>query len=91
MDGIVGVVGNNEKLYFKNNLRTDYYEYTIASHAETAGNTTTITLEEPGLVFDVDDNWGFTVARPARINHGGGYPVDTPVAQGQSSLMDIRG
>ena len=59
-----------EKLYFKNNLRTDYYEYTIAAWD---GGTNTITLEEPGLVFEIQNGWGFVVARPARINHGGGY------------------
>lgn len=73
VDGIIGIIGTGEKLYFMPNLRTNYFEYTIAGHAETAGNTTTITLEEPGLVFDVKDNWKFTVARPARVNNAAGY------------------
>jgi hypothetical protein len=64
-DGIIGV---GEKLYFANNLRTRYFEYTVA--AVIGGPpVTTITLEEPGLVFDVKDNWKFTVLRPARVKH----------------------
>ena len=58
-----------EKLYFKNNLRTDYYEYTIASWYAVGPPVTGITLEEPGLVFDVKDNWKFTVLRPAKVNN----------------------
>ena len=73
VDGITGVVGVGEKLYFKNNIRTDYYEYTVAAHTETAGNTTGITLEDPGLVFAVADNWNFVVMRPAAVNNPGGY------------------
>ena len=75
VDGITGVVGNGEKLYFMNNIRTEYFEYTIAGHTETAGNTTGITLEEPGLVFDVKDNWDFVVMRPALVNNVAGYPA----------------
>jgi hypothetical protein len=70
-----GTVAAGEKLYFLNNLRTDYYEYTIASVSPAApAPTTTITLEEPGLVFPVKDNWKFSVSRPARINNTAGYP-----------------
>jgi hypothetical protein len=70
-----GTVAAGEKLYFLNNLRTDYYEYTIASVSPAApAPTTTITLEEPGLVFNVKDNWKFSVSRPARINNAAGYP-----------------
>jgi hypothetical protein len=69
-----GTVAAGEKLYFLNNLRTDYYEYTIANVSPAApAPTTTITLEEPGLVFDVKDNWKFSVSRPAQINHAAGY------------------
>ena len=84
VDGITGIVGDGEKLYFMNNYRNDYYEYTIASHSESAGNTTQITLEEPGLVFAVKDNWRFTVARPARINNVAGYPGGYTNTDGQS-------
>jgi hypothetical protein len=74
VDGITGVVGNGEKLYFMNNIRTEYFEYTIAAHVETGANTTEITLEEPGLVFEVKDNWDFVVMRPALVNNAAGYP-----------------
>ena len=61
-----------EKLYFMANLRTAYYEYTIANWTP---GTNTITLEEPGLVFDVKDNWKFTVARPAKVDAPGAAPA----------------
>jgi hypothetical protein len=68
VDLVTGVVDVGEKLYFTTNLRRDYYEYTIA--AVVGGATPTkITLEEPGLVFDVKDNWKFTVLRPAKVKH----------------------
>ena len=67
------IVAVGEKLYFQNNLRTNYFEYTI-KEVNAGGPTITITLEEPGLVFDVGDNWIFTVARPAKVNNAAGYP-----------------
>jgi hypothetical protein len=74
VDGLPAVaaplLAAGEKLYFMDNLRTNYYEYTIA--AWTPG-TNTITLEEPGLVFAVKDNWRFTVARSGKVNNGAGY------------------
>ena len=77
VDAITGFVAAGEKLYFLNNLKNDYFEYTIASVSPAApAATTQITLEEPGLVFDVADNWVFVVARTAKINHAayaGGY------------------
>jgi hypothetical protein len=73
VNGITGIVGVGEKLYFINTLRTDYFEYTINAHTETTGNTTQITLEEPGLVFAVENGWGFIVLRPALVNHALGY------------------
>lgn len=68
VDGLPAVaaplLAAGEKLYFTSNLRTDYFEYTIK--AWNAG-TNTITLEDPGLVFPVKDNWAFTVLRPAKV------------------------
>jgi hypothetical protein len=89
VDGFTGIVNVGEKLYFMNNLRTDWWEYTIAA----VNNVTTgivapvlsITLEEPGLVFDVKDNWKITVARPAKINNPLGY------AAGYSGALAIDG
>jgi hypothetical protein len=70
------ILAPGEKLYFTNNLRTDYYEYTIASFTPGAHPPSDqITLEEPGLVFPVHDNWQFVVARPAKVNNGAGYPA----------------
>jgi hypothetical protein len=82
-----GRVEVGEKLYFMNNLRTDYYEYTIAAvtpNAPSTANVTAITLEDPGLVFAVKDNWKFTVARPAQINSSPGYapPITTIAIDG---------
>jgi hypothetical protein len=76
IDGMVGTVGIGEKLYFTTNLFTDFFEYTIHDqNGVIAGaNTTQITLEQPGLVFDVQDDWGLVVLRPAKVNHPGGYP-----------------
>jgi hypothetical protein len=61
-----------EKLYFVNNIRTDYFEYTIKAVTPdigTGGPVTQITLEDPGLVFDVKDNWAFVVLRPATVHN----------------------
>jgi hypothetical protein len=77
VDGITDIVGTGEKLYFLENLKHDRFEYTIASHAETGGNTTTITLEQPGLVFAVKDNATFIVLRTAKVNNGAGYAAGT--------------
>jgi hypothetical protein len=67
VDGFTGVVRVGEKLYFRNNLRTDPWEYVITG--STGGATpTNITIEEPGLVFPVKDNWTIIVARPAKVN-----------------------
>ena len=83
VDGLPAVtaplLAAGEKLYFQNNLRLAYYEYTIK--AWNAG-TNTITLEEPGLVFDVKDNWAFTVLRPAKVANptpGNRYAAGTTV------------
>jgi hypothetical protein len=75
VDGLPAVtaplLAPGEKLYFTTNLRKDYYEYTIKSFNPTGGTVTAggplIILEEPGLVFEVKDNWTFTVLRPAKV------------------------
>ncbi len=77
VDGITDIVSSGEKLYFIFNLKTDRFEYTIASHGETAGNTTTITLEQNGLVVPVKDNYKFIVLRTAKVNNTGGYAAAT--------------
>ncbi len=75
LDGFTGAVANGDKFV----IAGDSKIYTIIGHAETLGNTTSVTIAAPGLLQDVLDNAVITFseanASPAQINHAGTYAI----------------
>jgi hypothetical protein len=76
VDTFLGPVANGDKFVLY--LRDKSFEYIVTAHTETGGNTTQITIDEPGLVDKAyDDDWLILKRLGGKINHTGGYSGGT--------------
>jgi hypothetical protein len=71
--GVTGTVGAGNGIYFRVPGTGVADFYTIATSVYSAPSTTSITLSFPGFIRTIPPNTPFTVAKPASVNHGGGY------------------
>jgi hypothetical protein len=76
VDGFIGPVSNDDKFVFYGRDKT--FEFIVTGHTETGGNTTSLTVAEPGLPFRVYNNDKVVLKRlGGKINNGPGYPGGT--------------
>jgi len=98
VDTFVGPVASGDKLVLYQ--RDKYTEYNINASVTTAGNVTSITIDNPGSAVVVFDNDNIVVKRLGmQINNAGGYPAGATVltvdgitgAVGTGDVMSITG
>src|SRR5215472_5662776 len=98
VDTFIGPVANGDKLVLYQ--RDKYFEYNINASVTTAGNVTSITVDNPGSVVAVFDNDSIVVKRfGMQINNPSNYPAGATVltvdgitgAVGTGDVMTITG
>jgi len=82
ISGVTGVIPVGAKFIFPwdgtgTSNAVGNYQYTVTAHVETTGNTTQITIDNPGLVKAVQNTWLILFHIPAQVNNVAGYPGGT--------------